>query len=292
LIKIGENVFLKLENLNPTGSFKDRGASLAISWVKSKGYDLVIEDSSGNAGIAVAAYSAYANLRSRIYVPSDIPHGKYVMLRSLGAEVIKSGSRDDAHRAAITDSEGFYVGHTVNPFFIEGMKDIALELIKDVGNVPKTIIVPVASGTLILGLWKGFNELKQLGLINEVPRLISVQACGYSTLNGKVKTYFMECSIKSKLADALRLTLVPRLDQIINVLKDVNGVNVVVGDTAIVKSLKILWGKGLMVEPSSATVYAAYEYLRNIGEIEEPVILILTGSGLKYVDLIGDVLVK
>jgi len=289
LINFHGNLYLKLENLNPTGSFKDRGAALAISWVKNVGkFKTVIEDSSGNAGIAVSAYSAGAGLKARIYVPSTIPEGKYLMLRVFGAEVIKAGTRNDAHRKATSDREGLYVGHVINPLFIEGMKDIALEIVKDLRSVPDTILAPVASGTLILALWKGFNELRELGLIDRIPRLISVQACGYSTLKDMVKTYYIECDHPSELADALRLTIVPRINQIANAVKGSSGFNMVVGDKALVKALKELWVRGITAEPSSAATYAAYRYAMKEGiDLGNLVVAIITGSGLKYVKDIG-----
>ncbi len=289
IIDFHDNLYLKLENFNPTGSFKDRGAALAISWVKNVGkFRTVIEDSSGNAGIAVSAYSASAGLKAKIYVPSTIPEGKYLMLKAFGAKVIKAGTRNDAHRKAVADSEGLYVGHVINPLFIEGMKDIALEIVKDLRDVPDTVLAPVASGTLILALWKGFNELKELDLIDKIPRLISVQACGYSTLKDMVKTYYIECDHPSELADALRLTIVPRVNQIANAVKSSNGFNIVVGDKALIKALKELWARGVTAEPSSAATYAAYRYaMEEDIDLGNLIVAIITGSGLKYIKDIG-----
>jgi len=281
-----KEAFLKLDYIMPSGSFKDRGAALAISWVISKTkYRTVIEDSSGNAGIAVSAYAAKAGIKARIYVPETIPEGKYFMLKLLGAEVIKAGDRNEAHKRALSDHEGYYIGHVVNPLFIEGIKDIALEIIKDLGGAPDYVVAPVASGTLILALAKGFNELKRLGVLTKTPRLIAVQACGYSTLMETIKTYSVECNKPSRLADALRLTIVPRLKQIIDVLKESKGFNVVVGDKAIIDALKELWSMGFAAEPSSATAYAAYKFAVSKGIIskKESIVIIITGSGLKYI---------
>ncbi len=286
IIKLGSD-FLKLENLNPTGSFKDRGASLAISHVVSMSkYGIVIEDSSGNAGISVAAYASYSGIKARIYVPSDIPRGKYLLLRALGADVILAGTRNDAHKAAISDKDGLYIGHVINPYFIEGMKDIALEAVKQLGTVPSYVVTPVASGTLILGLWKGFKELRELGVLEKVPRLIAVQACGYSTLKDKVETIEVKCTEKSRLADALRLTIVPRINQIVNAIKETEGLCLIIGDDELLNSLRTLWRAGITAEPSSAVTYAAMRYLRECSLVKngDIVLGIITGSGLKYVD--------
>jgi threonine synthase len=286
------NYLLKLEFLNPTGSFKDRGASLSVSRALKLGFKVVIEDSSGNSGISTAAYSARAGLKARIYVPKDAPQGKLRLIKAFGAEVVTSETRNEAHRRAVSDGSGFYVGHVVDPFFIEGVKDISLELYslrKDLGAV----VVPVASGTLFLGILKGFEELLELGLIDEVPTLIPVEACGYSKLRGYLKPVYLGCteSEKSLLADALRLTIVPRLRQIAEgAVRAKAPYVVIVGDGAIGEALKELYSLGLPVEPSSAATYAAAKYVAK--DLGTRVVVPLTGSGLKYVPLPSELLDK
>jgi threonine synthase len=281
-VELGNYLF-KLEFLNPTGSFKDRGASLSISRALKLGFRMVIEDSSGNAGISTAAYSARAGLKARVYVPKDAPQGKLRLIRAFGAEVVTSETRDEAHKRAVSDTSGFYVGHVVDPFFIEGIKDISLELYS-VRRDLEVVVVPVASGTLFLGLLKGFEELRELGLIDEVPTLIPVEACGYSKLRGYLRSVYLECaeSDKSLLADALRLTIVPRLRQIVEgALRAKAPYVAVVGDRAIGEALKELYSLGLPVEPSSAATYAAAKYVAK--DLSTRVVVPLTGSGLKYV---------
>jgi len=288
-VEFGSYTF-KLEFLNPTGSFKDRGASLSVSRALKLGFKVVIEDSSGNAGISMAAYSARAGLKARVYVPKDAPQGKLRLIKAFGAEVITSESRDEAHRRAVSDGTGFYVGHVVDPFFVEGVKDISLELHslrRDLGAV----VIPVASGTLFLGLLKGFEELRELGLIDDVPTLIPVEACGYSKLHGYLRSVHLECaeSERSLLADALRLTIVPRLRQIAEgAVRARAPYVVVVGDRAIGEALKELYSLGLPVEPSSAATYAASKYVAK--DLGTRVLVPLTGSGLKYVPVPSELL--
>jgi len=287
------NTYIKLEHLNPTGSFKDRGASLAVALARELGYELVIEDSSGNAGLSVATYASAHGIRARVYVPSDIPEGKYGMLVSVGAEVIKAGTRDEAHDAAIKDRDGYYVGHVTNPYFIEGMKDIALEVIKQLSRVPRNIVVPVASGTLILGLWKGFNELLSKSLIKSLPKLIAVQASGYATLSKLVNEVIEvgNTGSNSRYADALRLTKAPRIRQVSEAVNASGGKLVIVGDDEGVKALKELWSNGLLVEPTSAFTYAATKALVTKNEVRpQETVTILTGSGLKYVSVVRKLL--
>ncbi|MCS7099580.1 MAG: pyridoxal-phosphate dependent enzyme [Sulfolobales archaeon] len=282
---------LKLEFLNPTGSFKDRGAALTISRALAASWRTVIEDSSGNAGIATAAYSARAGIKARIYAPADAPAGKLRLIKAFGAELRTVKTRDEAHKAALEDRSGVYVGHVVEPFFIEGIKDVALELVKS-GSEFEVVVVPVASGTLFLGLYKGFKELVELGHIDEVPTLIPVEACGYSKLSRYLKSVSLACAEgeRSVLADALRLTIVPRLQQIARAAGEVSPYVVTVGDEAIGESMRELYSMGLPVEPSCAAVYAAAKYVAR--DFSGRVVVPLTGSGLKYVPVPNELIDK
>lgn len=195
---------MKLEYLNPTGSFKDRGGSaVAVSKAVELGAKLVIEDSSGNAGISVAAYAAATGIRARIYVPRDAPEGKKSLIRSLGAELIEAPSRAEAGRMAIEslrDGEA-YLGHTWNPWFLQGTKTMAYELLDQLGHVPDAVVLPVSAGTLLLGLWIGFNELRSIGLVSRVPRLYAVQPQGFASLYEKI--HGSTAGEPTRIADAL-----------------------------------------------------------------------------------------
>ena len=281
--------FLKLEYLNPTGSFKDRGAAAAISYLLSSSErKVLIEDSSGNAGIAYSCYGNAAGFRVRVYVPSDIPAGKYAIMRACGSEVIRAGTRDEAHKAALSDVEGIYVGHTVNPYFIEGTKAIAKELLNDLGKAKlreSVIFAPVASGTLMLGLWKGFKELLSMGEIDELPKVVAVQACGYDYLSsiGALKVSKLSCrGEKTRFADALRLTKGERGRQTFEAVRELSGELVVVGDPAAMETYKELVRSGFLIEPTSSLAYAAAKYYMSEG-LSNYAIVPLTGSGLKYI---------
>ena len=162
------------------------------------------------------------------------------------------------------------------------MKTIAYELHEDLGDEPGCIIAPTSSGTLILGLYTGFRELKHLGLVGEIPRLFAAQARGfehvYSKLYGKPLS-----SEKSRLADALRVEKPPRLSEIVRAIVETGGGAVAVGDVEIVEGLKMAYRNGLAIEPSSATAIAAYRKLVEEGLVgrDETTVLILTGSGRK-----------
>lgn len=282
LIKSRDSIYLKLDYLNPSGSFKDRGAATAISEALSRGCRLVIEDSSGNAGISYSAYAGRAGIRARIYVPYDAPSGKKNMLRALGAEVVEAPTRDEAARLAVSDPEGCYVGHRINPYFLEGMKDLALELVKELGDVDY-VACPLASGTLLIGLWKGYKELVEAGIAKRVPKLIAVQACGYESLAKYFKPHVSICRSRAQLPDGIRLMDAPRLQHVAEILKEVGGLYAVVDDDLALPYLRELWREGIVAEPTSAYGYAAAKELIKSRVISGKVVVVLTGNGIKHV---------
>jgi len=291
---LGSNVYLKLEYLNPTGSFKDRGSAVAVSKALEFGVKAVVEDSSGNTGISISAYASAAGIRARIYVPKDAPEGKKGLIRALGADLVETPTRADAYRMAVESvrENEVYIGHLWNPWFLQGTKTLAYELLDQMGHAPDAVIVPVASGTLLLGLYIGFNELLSMGLIKRIPRLFAVQAQGYARLYEELHgTHRAE---PTKIADALRVSDPPRLSQMINAVKSSNGDAVLVMDDEIVRAWRHVLRSGFIIEPSSAIVVSAFWKLidnRQIGKDDE-VVLILTGSGLKYIDIIGKYIVE
>lgn len=276
----GVKVAFKLEYLNPTGSFKDRGASTSLRLARMLGYKCVVVDSSGNTAVAVAAYARALGLRVRVHVPSTAGPGKLALVRALGADVVVWNTRDEAARAAIKESgECFYVAHTFNPVFSLGITPLAWELSDYDGW---DFIVPVSSGSLLLGLWEG---MKRAGLRG---RLIAVQAAEAASLKGRVKLMAEVGGDTSKLADALVVKKPPRLDEIASAVNNSGGGLVVVGDEAIKSALKELLQMGFIVEPSSAVAWAAFTALNEAGDASDSVV-ILTGSGLKYAERIREI---
>ena len=171
-----------------------------------------------------------------------------------------------------------YVSHWLNPYFIEGTKTVAFEAYEQSG-VPDYVLAPTGSGTLFLGLWKGFSELRSMGEIDRLPKLIAVQASGYESLCGR-------SSLRSYLAEGIAISEPPRLEEMRRALAETKGSCVSVGDPEIGRALKWLWERGFMVEPTSATVLAALWKLMESGGIERgsKLLLPLTGSGLKTVE--------
>lgn len=286
-------LLLKLEYLNPTGSFKDRGASTLISHLASIGIKDIVEDSSGNAGAAIAAYSAAAGIKCRIYIPEKAPHPKVLQIKSYGADVIQvSGDRAHVHNEALKAAEkSFYAGHLWSPFFIEGLKTIAYESFEQFGDVD-SLIVPIGSGGLALGIYKGFRDLLEIGAIKQMPRIYGVQAEGFTTVYEILHPGYRGEKPSKILADGIAIPNPPRRYQIAYRLKETHGDIVVVNNREIIEALYRLARWGLFVEPTSATALAAFEKLKenNIIERGERILLPLTGFGLKAIDKISNLL--
>jgi len=285
----GVSVFFKLEYLLPSGSFKDRGALVSIAKAKELRIKKIIEDSSGNAGAAFSLYSLLYNIEANIFIPTDAPLGKKALLRSLKARLHEiQGSREEVNRAAIdfeSHNGGAYVGHWWNPFFIEGVKTLAYEIHEQLGmDKVDSIIVPTSSGGLLLGIFKGIMELKTMGEISKVPKLIAVQASGYARLCYELG-YGMG-SEKSKLANGLRIVEPPRIGEMVLAVRETKGTCYHVTDEEVAEGLKKLWGMGFLVEPTSAVVYAALKKAisEKVVEKGENTVVILTGSGAKMLD--------
>ncbi|MEL9940948.1 MAG: pyridoxal-phosphate dependent enzyme [Ignisphaera sp.] len=159
----GVKLLLKLEYMNPSGSFKDRGSALSIYYAYRMGFRRVVEDSSGNAGLSVALYSLVYGLKPTIIIPKTVSRSKRDLIRVVGGDVVEVDTRRDAALyAAKLSLTGFYVAHTWSPLYIYGSATIAFEVYEEVGE-PDAVIAPAGSGGLLLGIIKGFEILKKLG---------------------------------------------------------------------------------------------------------------------------------
>ena len=284
----GVKVKFKLEYLNPSGSFKDRGTLLALELASRLGYRRVVEDTSGNTGISIAMYSRVYGLKATIVMPRYAPRGKKVLVKALGANVIETPSRGDAaiKVLGLLGEDVYYVAHTWSPLYIEGAKTIAYES-HEQGFNGNIVIAPVGSGGLFLGLYRGFKELRAWGLVKEVPRFIAVEGVSVTPLYSKL---YGEVKVKgdSSLADGIMVPSPPRLNELVNAVKETKGLVVLVDNNDIVKAMKELYEYGFIVEPTSATPYACLKKLIEGGIVKkgDEVLIPLTGSGLKTIDII------
>nr|WP_319417991.1 threonine synthase [Virgibacillus necropolis] len=175
------SVLLKLDYLMPTLSFKDRGAAVLVAKAKELGVTKLVADSSGNAGTSIAAYGNRAGIDCHIYVPESTSPKKIKQIRGHGAIVhTVPGDREDtaeAAKRAVDEGNMFYASHVYNPYFYQGTKTYAFEIWEQMnGDLPEVVVVPVGNGTLLLGVYYGFKELSDLGLIDKIPRILAIQS--------------------------------------------------------------------------------------------------------------------
>ena len=294
----GADVLVKCDWMNPTGSFKDRGASVMLSLLREQGIGHVLEDSSGNGGAAVAGYAAAGGMRSTIMTPASTSPGKTVQMRAYGADInlIPGTRQDTADAAERAASQIFYASHNWHPFFLHGTKTLAYELWEDLGfRVPDNIFVPCGAGSNVLGLAIGFDELLRAGEIDHLPRIFAVQPanCGpiaASFLAGTDEP--VACPLEPTIAEGTAIARPLRRREVIAAIRGSAGGAVLVPDAAIEASLFALARLGVYVEPTSAQVAAAFEIGRTSGMVgaSDTTVLVMTGSGLKATSRIASLL--
>ncbi len=283
----GTTVLLKEDHLFPTGSFKDRGASVLMSKVKELGVTDIVEDSSGNAGAAVAAYAARAGVSCDIYIPATTSSAKLAQIQCYGATLHENpGSREDAANAALSAAEeAYYASHYWNPFFFHGTKTCAFELCEQLEwTAPDTIVVPVGHGTLLLGMYIGFSELLDAGIIERQPKIIAIQSKNCSPLYNAYKgelTRVPKVKKKKTLAEGIAIAEPLRGTQILNAVKDTHGEFIAVNEREIEDAQKEMCMKGHYIEPTAAATIAGLKrYMER--DTAERVVAVLTGHGLKW----------
>jgi threonine synthase len=294
----GTAVYFKLESQMPTGSFKDRGTAVMLNHLLEVGVGPIHEDSSGNAGASIATYAAAAGIPCRIYVPAAAPRAKLVQIAVSGAEVRAIlGTRQDVTEAALAAvGESFYASHNWQPFFIEGTKTLAYELWEQLGfTVPDNIVVPTGYGSNILGLERGFEELERNQEITARPRLFAVQAANCAAFGAAWEAgadRFVPFEAQPTIADGIATPHPVRVAEVLGALRRSQGRVVAVLEDHIPPALAALGRLGLFVEPTAATSGAALTRLLRDGTINpgQSTVVVLTGSGLKAADRIGDLL--
>ncbi len=275
---------LKLEFLSPTGSFKDRGASLLIGAAWGFGVSEFVEDSSGNAGAALAAYGAAARMKAHIFLPADAASAKFAQIEAVGATPHPvAGPRSAATEAAeaFAREQGLpFLSHNRNPYFSEGMKPAAAEIVAY--GLPDSIVLPVGNGSLLIGLHRGFEELRQIGTIERIPRLHAIQASAVSPLAAAYRNHAAPPP-GATIAEGIAVSEPPRLAQMLSAIRETDGSATAVSELEITNAHREIGQRGLYVEPTSAVPFAALPRLVERGLIGEGerVLIPVTGSGLK-----------
>jgi threonine synthase len=267
-----------------------------------RGAERLVADSSGNAGSAIAAYAARAGLECTVFVPERASSSKQAQIRAYGARVERvPGDRMATAERAILEVErtgSMYASHVYDPFFVQGTKTFAFEVWEQLETVPDALLVPVGNGTLLLGVWRGFRELRAARLVERLPALIGLQSERCAPL---ALAYECDSDVplavrpRSTVAEGIAIPRPPRGAQILAAVRESGGCVVSVPEAAVAPAGRELARRGLFVEPTAALVWAAALLLRGLLEVRVQgeawrkaralaagtVVVPLCGSGLK-----------
>jgi len=300
------NLYLKYEGANPTGSFKDRESAVCVSRALEIGAKGVAAISSGNAGGSLAAYASRAGVKCLIFTPSSASPEKMTQIGIFDAELIavdgiyedlwelinrNPNSTADAQISklvSLTYQYYYDCNAALNPYRVEGDKTEAYEIYRGVMDIPEWVVIPTGNGSNLAGIWKGFKEMFNLGIINRLPKLICVQVKGGDPI-AKAFEQKKEFSVRiDNPPDSIAEGIVARdcydATKAIRALRESNGIAVAVDDLEVIEYMELLAGKeGVFVEPTSATTLAAIGKLRETYAIDKSdrIVCVLTGSGLK-----------
>jgi threonine synthase len=295
------NLVVKEEGANPTGSFKARGLALAVTMAKHYGLKKLAVPSAGNAAGALAAYAAAAGIEANIFMPKDVPFANYVEAKMYGANVtLVDGLISDCGRivAERKEKEGWFDISTLKePFRIEGKKTMGYELVEQLGwKYPEAVFYPTGGGVGLIGMWKAFAELEELGWVRpgRRPKMIAVQSSGCAPM---VRAFEEHASASKMWENAATFAAGLRVPKpygdyiMLGILQTSGGVALAFPDRVILASLQD-WAKneGIFLSPEGAAATAAYDHLLKTGFLQpsDRVVLFNTGAGLKYTDVTAE----
>lgn len=293
---------VKNEGENPTGSFKDRGMTVGVSKAIEIGAAKVACASTGNTSASLAAYAARAALECIVLVPSGkIALGKLAQALIHGARVLQlEGNFDDALEAVVKIArydESVYLLNSINPYRLEGQKTIAYEIWNQLGRkAPDIIILPVGNAGNISAIWKGFQDLTELGLVSDLPRMIGIQAEGAAPIAAAFRGGLSEIKPVTNpetVATAIRIGSPVSWKKALRAVRSSNGFMETVADSQILEAQRLLARlEGIFVEPASASCVAGLKKLLETGEIptDEEIVCITTGHGLKDPEIVARVI--
>ncbi len=282
----GKSTWIKQEQLFSSGSYKDRGATVLMSKVNELEIKHVVQDSSGNAGCAIAMYAALGNIDCDIFVAEHTSQNKLKQMEMYGAHLHKiNGTREDVAQAAFQSAQkNYYASHCWNPFFFQGTKTFAFEVCEQLGwKAPDAVIVPAGNGTLLIGCYIGFNELLTAGIISKIPKLVAVQSENCAPLfEAFHQRKNEENSTKNTetIAEGIAIAKPIRLNQMLEAVKKTNGKVITISEIEILDSLKLCGQIGYYIEPTSAaTIAGLRKYLKESDN--EKIVSLFSGHGLK-----------
>ncbi|MQL55348.1 threonine synthase [Acidianus ambivalens] len=292
--RIYKQTFYKFEGANPTGSFKDRGMTVAVSSAVNTGYKVVAAASTGNTAASAAAYASRAGLRIYLVLPKGkVALGKLAQSILYGATILEVNGSFDIAMASVMrlykDLGIVYPLNSFNPWRLEGQKTIAYEIAEEIGE-PDNVIVPVGNAGNIYAIWKGFTELQEAGVISKIPRMIGIQAEGAAPIAKAIEKGLNEPEFfenPETIATAIRIGKPVNWKKAIKAIRSSKGTALSVSDQEIIDAQKKLAREeGIGAEPASAAALAGYEKAINEGIIDKDQknVLILTGHALKDPD--------
>ena len=280
----GVEVFVKYDGLNPTGSFKDRGMTMAISKAKEDGCEAVICASTGNTSASAAAYASKGGMRSFVIIPDGyVAQGKLAQALVYGAEVISIKGNFDKALDIVRELSNKYpikLVNSVNPYRLQGQKTAAFEIIENLGNAPDWLCIPMGNAGNISAYWMGFQEFFELRKAKQLPKMMGFQASGSAPLvEGK------SISNPETLATAIRIGNPVNKEKALLVRESSNGKFYSVTDSEIIDAYKILGREeGIFCEPASAASVAGLLKLKDEVPKNSTIVCVLTGNGLKDPD--------
>ncbi len=289
-----KKLYIKDDGVNPTSSLKDRASAMAVTKAIEAGYSTIACSSTGNAASSLAGNAAAANLKTYIFVPQRAPKGKIAQLMMFGANLTAvKGSYEETFELSkkAIEKYGWYNRNAaINPYLSEGKKTVSLEIIEQLDFcAPDYVAVSVGDGCTIAGVYKGLYDMYNVGLIDKIPRLISVQASGCCPINvaAKNRTHNFAPQEENTYADSIAVGVPRNPDKAINAILDSNGITVNVTDDEIREAQRFLAKEcGVFGEPAGVAATAGLKKLCEKGMIEKDatVVSIVTGNGLKDIE--------
>lgn len=287
----GYNLLIKQDHLMPTGAFKDRGVAMVTNFLYNQGVTKFGEDSSGNGGSSYAGYAALAGIDCKIFVPAGTSKGKIAQMKVYGSElVVVEGTRADVTNEAMKNIEGrVYVGHNWHPLFVQGIKSVAYEIWEQNNfSAPDNIVCVAGNGSMIAGVYLGFNELLASGEIKKMPRIFGVQAQNCNPLQREFVGATTNFEAKPTIAEGISIYRSTKHCDVVSFVKQTNGAFISVTEAAIKAAIFEVGQRGFYIEPTSATGFAGLDQLITEGVIKptDQTAIIISGNGLKATDKI------
>ena len=283
------NLFIKDDGQNPTFSYKDRASALVSAYARENGLNTIVAASTGNAGSSMAGICAAQRQKAVIMVPESAPVAKISQVLMYGATLVPvKGTYDDAFELSLkaTEAFGWYNRNTgFNPLTIEGKKSAAFEIYEQMnGTIPDRIFVPVGDGVIISGVYKGFEDLLQLEIIDRMPVIVAVQSAQSANLVNNLNTTEFKANPSTTIADSISVDIPRNFYMAKGFINKYGGIGVIVDDSEIMEaSAQLACNYGIFAEPAASAAYAGLCALHQSGKINEGSnnVVMLTGSGLK-----------